>query len=112
MPEPMIRPDDEALRALFFAPPIEDAGFSHRVVARLRRQLWVRRLAVPLAALLGLAIAFRPALQLIEALPQQFAALSAGLTDAAPSQYASWMVASLVITMATFATLIFVGVED
>ena len=49
--------EDKALEALFRSEPIADDGFSRRVVARVRRRMWVRRLAVPLAAVAGAGIA-------------------------------------------------------
>ena len=49
--------EDEALEALFRSEPIVDDGFSRRVVARVRRRIWVRRLAVPVATVVGAAIA-------------------------------------------------------
>ena len=51
---------DERLAALFHAEPIADNGFSERVTRRIRRRLWLRRLAVPLAAAVGGAIALKP----------------------------------------------------
>ena len=52
--------DDRLLESMFAAAPIADAGFSAAVVKRVRRQLWLRRLAVPVAALIGGAIAIKP----------------------------------------------------
>ncbi|MGI9233705.1 MAG: hypothetical protein ACR2RD_08760 [Woeseiaceae bacterium] len=52
--------DDRILESMFEAAPIADAGFSAAVVRRIRRRLWLRRLAVPVAALGGGAIAVKP----------------------------------------------------
>ena len=60
--------EDLAFEAMFADKPIADDGFSERVLARIRRRLWLRRLAVPLAAAVGLAVAFRPGLDLLRAL--------------------------------------------
>ena len=49
--------EDAALEALFKSEPIADDGFSARVVARVRRRIWVRRLALPTAVAAGAAIA-------------------------------------------------------
>lgn len=60
--------EDLALEALFASEPIADDGFSERVVARINRRAWTRRLVLPLAAAAGLAIAAKPALELLRAL--------------------------------------------
>ena len=59
--------EDRLLESLFESEPIADDGFSDRVVGRIRRQIWVRRLALPLAMLVGGAIAIKPASQLVAA---------------------------------------------
>ena len=59
--------EDLALEAMFAAEPIADDGFSDRVLARIRRRLWLRRLALPVAATAGIALAFRPALDTLTA---------------------------------------------
>ena len=48
--------------------PIPDAGFSDRIVKRIRRGIWINRLALPLAAAIGAAFAIKPATQLVTAL--------------------------------------------
>jgi hypothetical protein len=60
--------DDLALEALFASQPIADDGFSRRVIARVRRRQWVRRLALPIAVLMGGAIAAKPALAIVDVL--------------------------------------------
>ncbi len=52
--------DDRLLESIFETSPIPDAGFSVAVVRRVRRRLWLRRLAVPVAALIGGGIAVKP----------------------------------------------------
>ena len=59
--------EDRMLEALFASEPIADDGFSQRVVGRIRRRLWIRRLAVPVAMLVGGALAIKPASQLVMA---------------------------------------------
>lgn len=59
---------DRLLASAFAAEPIADDGFSNRIVARLRRRLWVNRLALPVAVLVGAAFALQPAVQIIGAL--------------------------------------------
>ena len=99
---------DAALTALFSATPIEDNGFSAGVAARVRRRLWARRLTVPAAALAGLTIAFKPAVELLAPVIGE-----AGLLLRALSSPASQVtVASLVTVTAVFAMLMLVVVDD
>ena len=60
---------DKALESLLGATPVRDDGFSLRVMARVRRQMWVRRLSLPVAFLIGIAISAKPLIQLASALP-------------------------------------------
>ncbi len=52
---------------MFESAPIADNGFSDRVVSRIRRQIWVQRLTLPIAFVVGAAVAARPMMQLVEA---------------------------------------------
>ena len=52
--------DDRLLESMFESAPVADDGFSATVVRRIRRRLWLRRLTVPVAALIGGAIAIKP----------------------------------------------------
>ncbi len=52
--------EDRVLESMFDAAPIADNGFSGQIVKRIRRKLWIRRVTLPLAVLLGLLVAFRP----------------------------------------------------
>lgn len=56
--------EDKVLESLFGSEPVPDNGFSARVMTRLNRRLWVRRLALPAAFLIGAAIALKPLSQL------------------------------------------------
>ena len=60
---------DEFLNELFSSAPIADDGFSRRVVRRVRRQMWVDRLALPVAVALGIAIAIKPLMQVSSIFP-------------------------------------------
>ena len=64
--------DDEDLKleSLFRSQPVQDAGFSVKVVSRVRRRIWVRRLAMPVAIAIGTLIAAKPLLQLASAIPK------------------------------------------
>ena len=71
--------EDRLLNAMFQADGTEiaDAGFSDRVVRRIRRQMWVRRLALPIAMVVGAAIAVKPASQLLSIGSQVFDSVAA-----------------------------------
>ena len=75
MAEKMKDAEDHALESMFQSESIADNGFSDRVVGRIRRQLWVRRLALPIAMLTGAAIAVKPATQLLAIGSQVFGSL-------------------------------------
>ncbi len=51
---------DRMLESMFASDPIADDGFSVRVVRKVRRRIWVRRLTLPLATLIGAAISAKP----------------------------------------------------
>ena len=57
--------EDRLLESMFASEPIADDGFSDRIIHRIRRRIWVRRLALPIAMVIGTAIAIKPVLQLI-----------------------------------------------
>ena len=59
--------EDLRLEAMFESVPIADNGFSNRVMSRIRRQIWVQRLTLPIAFVIGAAVAARPLVQLVEA---------------------------------------------
>lgn len=61
--------EDRKLEALFRLPPVDDGGFSERVMKRVRRRVWVRRWTLPIAAAVGAAIAAKPAMDLFQFLP-------------------------------------------
>lgn len=52
--------EDRLLESMFESAPVADDGFSVSIVRRVRRRLWLRRLAVPVAALIGGTIAIKP----------------------------------------------------
>ena len=59
--------EDRLLESLFTHDPIADDGFSNHVVRRIRVRMWIRRLALPVAMLIGAVIAIKPASQLVAA---------------------------------------------
>ncbi len=61
--------EDALLSSLFAAERIADDGFSDRIVRKIRLRLWVQRLALPVAATIGLAVALNPLMDLLAILP-------------------------------------------
>jgi hypothetical protein len=61
--------EDLALEALFKSDPVADDGFSVNVVSRVRRRVWIRRLSMPIAILVGGAISAGPVLEVVSVLP-------------------------------------------
>ena len=81
MAEHMKDAQDRMLESMFASPPIADDGFSAKVVRRVRRKTMLRRLSLPVAALIGAVVAFKPfsaiagvAYQLLLQLPDEFVA--------------------------------------
>ena len=52
--------EDRLLESLFDSQVVADDGFSAGIVNRINRRLWLRRLTLPVAAVIGGAIAFKP----------------------------------------------------
>ena len=92
-----------ALEALFKSEPIADDGFSVQVVKRIRRRIWVKRLALPGALVFGSLIAFKPAMELLGALSSLVRILPDNLieipVDSLP-QLSTLIVGAAVIVMA------------
>jgi hypothetical protein len=61
--------EDLALEALFRSDPVADDGFSVRVVSSVRRRMWIRRLSMPVAMLVGGIISAGPILEVLNVLP-------------------------------------------
>ena len=51
---------DRLLESMFASEPIADAGFSARIVHRVRRRMWLRRVTLPAATVVGLLVSFKP----------------------------------------------------
>ena len=64
MAEKLKDAEDQLLESMFASTPVADDGFSTRVVTKIRHRIWVRRLALPVAMVVGGAIAIKPASQL------------------------------------------------
>jgi len=64
MAERLKNKEDLKLEALFRSEPVADDGFSAKIVSRVRRQMWIRRLSLPTALVIGGLIAVEPLMQL------------------------------------------------
>ena len=62
--------EDLKLEALFRSEPVLDDGFSARIVSRVRRRMWIRRLSLPTAFAIGAIIATKPLAQLASLVPK------------------------------------------
>ncbi len=62
--------EDLKLEALFRSEPVRDDGFSARIESRIRRQMWIRRLSLPTAFVVGALIAAKPVMQLAGLVPK------------------------------------------
>jgi hypothetical protein len=83
--------EDRFLESMFDSAPIADDGFSEAIVRKVRRGLWLRRLALPVATLIGGAIAVKPLAGLVTAvvslsslLPQELLSATAAVIPQAP----------------------------
>lgn len=59
---------DRILESVFQSEPVPDDGFSDKIVFTIRRRIWINRLALPVAVIIGAAFALKPAAQLVIAL--------------------------------------------
>jgi hypothetical protein len=66
---------DKMLESLFRSEPVRDDGFSVNVVKRVRRKMWIQRLSMPVAIVIGVAIAAKPLVQLSTAIPNLLTAV-------------------------------------
>lgn len=83
--------DDRRLEGMFATTALANDGFSERVVGKIRRRIWVRRLTLPVAAAIGGAIAVQPLSSLatmlfafVNSLPIDLAATSANWLPSLP----------------------------
>ena len=56
--------EDKLLESLFRSDPVPDNGFSLKIVSEIKRRIWIRRLTLPAAFVVGAAIAVKPLSQL------------------------------------------------
>jgi hypothetical protein len=60
--------EDRLLESMFESVPVGDDGFSAKVVRKISRRLWLRRLTLPVAAAIGAMFAVKPLAGLVKAL--------------------------------------------
>jgi len=60
--------EDRLLESIFTSAPIADDGFSAMIEKKVRRQLWVRRMVLPVATLVGALVSFKPLAGLVTAI--------------------------------------------
>jgi len=77
--------EDRLLESLFDSPTLADDGFSAGIVNRINRRLWFRRLALPVAAVVGGAIAFKPLTGLVTTLTNLSSLIPPDLVSGATS---------------------------
>ena len=106
MVERMKDKDDLMLDSLFASESIPDNGFSTSVIKRVRRQIWVRRLALPVAFVVGGAIAFKPMVSLVSVLGGLFTAIPDGLEAKAALIPADLMPAGTTILLGVMAIMV------
>ena len=75
MAEKMQDAEDRLLESMLRSDSVADNGFSDRVVRQIRRQMWIRRLALPVAMVAGAAIAVKPMTQLFAVGAQIFGSI-------------------------------------
>ena len=73
---------DRLLESMFASDPIADDGFSARVVKKVRRRMWLRRLTLPVATLVGSLIAFKPLTELVTVIAGLVQAIPVDVIDA------------------------------
>ena len=77
--------EDRLLESLFDSPRLADDGFSAGIVNRINRRLWFRRLTLPVAAVVGGAIAFKPLAGLVTTLANLSSLIPPDLVSGATS---------------------------
>jgi hypothetical protein len=100
--------EDRLLESMFSSEPIADDGFSKLIVRRIRRRLWVKRLALPVAAVIGASIAAGPMIDLAQ--------IIAGVANVVPQRIfgtpADWIPQLHIVLLAgMLAVVAFVGAQ-
>ena len=87
--------EDRLLESMFDPKPIADDGFSVRVVGKVKRRLWLRRLTLPFAAVVGGAIAFKPLAGLVAILANLSTLIPQDLVSGATSSIPQFQTVAL-----------------
>ena len=95
MAERMKDEEDRLLESMFESTPIADNGFSRQIVRRIRRKLWIRRITLPFAVLLGGLVAFQPMAALLKGVYQLLLSMPG---DLVPSVTGSLPSIQLIVT--------------
>ena len=95
MAERMKDEQDRLLESMFESTPIADNGFSRQIVRRIRRKLWIRRITLPFAVLLGGLVAFQPMAALLKGVYQLLLSMPG---DLVPSVTGSLPSIQLIVT--------------
>ncbi len=90
--------DDRRLQALFAHSPLDDNGFSERVIHKLESKTRLRRLLLAIAILAGGLIAARPAMQLAGRLVTEMQGVATGVAEV--SEMISFLPAALAVSAA------------
>ena len=52
--------EDRLLESMFASAPIADDGFSAMIEKKVRHRLWLRRMVLPVATMVGALVSFKP----------------------------------------------------
>ena len=94
---------DRLLESMFESAAVADNGFSKQIVRRIRRKLWIRRITLPAAVLLGGLLAYQPLVALIKGVYRLLLSMPG---DLVPSISGSLPSVQIIITG---ALILFVG---
>jgi len=108
MAERMKDAEDRWLESMFGSQAIADDGFSAAVVRKVKRRLWVRRLALPVAAAIGGVIAFQPLVALVTSMARLVALIP---TDTVSTAAGSVPTPQMVVLGAIFMAAGLLGVR-
>jgi hypothetical protein len=74
--------EDLLLESMFASDPIADDGFSAMIEKKVRRRLWLRRMVLPVATLIGALVSYKPLAGLVTALASLTSLLPQEILDA------------------------------
>lgn len=101
---------DLSLESLFGSEPIQDEGFSVRIVSRVRRQMWVRRLSMPIALLVASIIGAKPLMGLVGIVPKLLGSASVErmVADSLPT-FDAPQISTLIMGVALLGMIMMIG---